>query len=244
MIFITGDCHGDFEKLYNFDRADEMTKRDFVIVAGDFGYWHDSYEQDRNFKRLNNMPFTTLFVDGNHENFDGLYSIKQEDRWGGKVRRVSDSIFHLSRGQLFTLQGKTFFTFGGARSHDIQDGIIDVRDPGWRKDLAILISQGKSMYRMNHLNWWKEEMPSDAEYEEGTNTLKSTQGKIDFIVTHCAPTSTAALLGFGERDKLTAYLEDVRTNTQFGKWYFGHYHLDRAVNAQEICLYNKIVQIA
>ena len=29
------------------------------------------------------------------------------------------------RGQVFEIEGKTFFTMGGAASHDIQDGILD-----------------------------------------------------------------------------------------------------------------------
>lgn len=44
---------------------------------------------------------------------------------GGKIHRVRPSVIHLMRGQVFNLQGKMFFTFGGASSHDIQDGILD-----------------------------------------------------------------------------------------------------------------------
>ena len=32
------------------------------------------------------------------------------------------------RGQVYEINGKTFFTFGGASSHDIQDGILDPND--------------------------------------------------------------------------------------------------------------------
>ena len=33
------------------------------------------------------------------------------------------------RGQVFTIDDKTFFTFGGAQSHDIRDGILETDDP-------------------------------------------------------------------------------------------------------------------
>ena len=39
MIYITGDCHRDFERfnMSIFPEQREMTKEDFVIVCGDFG---------------------------------------------------------------------------------------------------------------------------------------------------------------------------------------------------------------
>ena len=60
------------------------------------------------------------------------------------------------RGQIFNIDDKSFFTFGGARSQDIRDGILEIDDPRiqrWRKDVS-------KMYRINHISWWKEEMPN------------------------------------------------------------------------------------
>ncbi len=39
MIFVTGDCHGNFERFKPkyFPEQAQMTKRDIVICAGDFG---------------------------------------------------------------------------------------------------------------------------------------------------------------------------------------------------------------
>ena len=39
MIFVTGDCHGEFLKLSgsSFPEQNEMTKDDIVIICGDFG---------------------------------------------------------------------------------------------------------------------------------------------------------------------------------------------------------------
>lgn len=39
MIYITGDCHGNFEKFNKriFPEQNEMTKEDYVIICGDFG---------------------------------------------------------------------------------------------------------------------------------------------------------------------------------------------------------------
>ena len=39
MIYITGDCHGEFNKFSTaaFPEQKQMTKKDIVIVCGDFG---------------------------------------------------------------------------------------------------------------------------------------------------------------------------------------------------------------
>jgi len=39
MIFVSGDCHSEFQKLSTsaFPEQKEMTKDDIVIICGDFG---------------------------------------------------------------------------------------------------------------------------------------------------------------------------------------------------------------
>lgn len=39
MIYITGDCHRNFERFNtrNFPEQKEMSKEDYVIICGDFG---------------------------------------------------------------------------------------------------------------------------------------------------------------------------------------------------------------
>lgn len=80
MIYITGDCHREFGRFStkNFPEQKEMTKDDFVIICGDFGGIWDKDKESKEEKYyldwLAGKPFTTLFVDGNHENFDRLYS--------------------------------------------------------------------------------------------------------------------------------------------------------------------------
>jgi len=94
------------------------------------------------------------------------------------------------------------------------------------------------------LEWWKEELPSE-EMEEGWKNLLKYKNEVDFIVTHCASTSTAALISSGmyKPDLLTNYLEEIRQNVNFKKWFFGHYHDNRNVNAEEIMLWEQIIRI-
>ena len=194
---------------------------------------------------LDCKPFTTLFVDGNHENFDRLMDYLVEEWQGGKVHKIRPSVIHLMRGQVYEVEGKKIFTFGGASSHDIDGGILKLDDPDFKKKKKAL-DKGWKPYRINHLSWWKEELPSTEEMEEGRKNLQNCNNEVDFIVTHCASSSTAALLSHGlyKPDFLTDYLEEIRQTVKFKKWFFGHYHDNRNVNAEEILLWEQIIRIS
>ena len=96
------------------------------------------------------------------------------------------------------------------------------------------------------MSWWKEELPSDEEMEEGRRNLLKNGNKVDFVVTHCCSSSTVALLSQGlyKPDMLTDYLEEIRQKVSFKKWFFGHYHDNRNVNAKEILLWEQIIRIS
>ena len=68
---------------------------------------------------LSELPYTILFVDGNHENFDRLLSEFPIEDWnGGKVHKIRPNIIHLMRGHVFEIEGKRIFAMGGGYSVD------------------------------------------------------------------------------------------------------------------------------
>ena len=244
MIYITGDTHGDWMSRLRtnaFPEQKEMTKDDYVIVCGDFGIWHDTNQERHNLKWLDDKPFTTLFVDGNHENFDRLYAMPVSEWNGGNVHFIRPHIIHLMRGQVFEIDGVSLFTFGGASSHDIQDGILEKNDPRVSEWSKIPFK----MFRVNHSSWWKEELPSEEEMNEGIQNLEKHNNKIDFIITHCGATSSIALYSMGsyKPDILTNYFEEIRQKVNFKKWFMGHYHDNHTINDKEIILYEQIIRI-
>ena len=139
MIYVTGDCHADFTRFNTkiFPEQYEMTKDDYVIICGDFGGVWNRFEENKHEKHwmdwLEDRPFTTLFCEGNHENFDRLYSYPVEKWNGGNVHKIRPSVIHLMRGQIFQLCDRKFFVFGGAKSHDIDGGILDPEAPDFKK---------------------------------------------------------------------------------------------------------------
>lgn len=69
------------------------------------------------------------------------------------------------RGQAYNIDVKKIFTIGGARSHAISGGILELNDPDFEEKKEKL-DRGLKPYRINHLSWWEQEMPSIEEMEE------------------------------------------------------------------------------
>lgn len=108
MIFVAGDTHrSDLGRFGAFCGAHpDLTKNDYMIVAGDFGGVWSAKTLERDLQPFSALPFTALFVDGNHENFDLLdgYPVSQWN--GGKVHFIRPDIIHLMRGQVYTIGGQ------------------------------------------------------------------------------------------------------------------------------------------
>lgn len=258
-IFVTGDTHADWSRFSTncFPEQKEMTRDDYVIVCGDFGIWHPDNTEKWWFKWLSEKNFTILFVDGNHENFDRLYSDEFEivDFYGGKTHRICENVYHLMRGYVFELCGKKFFAFGGASSHDIQDGILEPSDYKSAKELANDYNkrtQRGEMLRINHMSWWEREMPSREEMDNGINNLNRFK-EIDYVLSHSLPSHILPSIGMqAESNSLTNYFQNevvpiLKRKENPVKWYSGHYHLENEViyedNITYIVKYHDIERI-
>ena len=185
-----------------------MTKDDVVIIAGDFGgVWLGDSRDDEALDWLENLPFTVAFIDGNHENFDALTAYPIEEWHSGKVQRIRPHVLHLMRGQVYELAGYRFFTMGGAKSHDIEDGILKLDDPNFERKLLMMQRRPNARYRINHITWWRQGLPTDEEYNEALQNLERCDWQVDYIITHCAPTSIAYReFRHNEADRLTDFL--------------------------------------
>ena len=227
-IFITGDTHCDYDwhklNTTNFPEQKNLTKDDYVIITGDFGgVWGQDKTDKYIIKTYEKRNFTTLFVDGNHENHDALDGFPVEEWHGGKIHRISNTVIHMMRGQVYEIGGKTFFTMGGAQSTD-------------------------KIYRKEGISWWARELPSDEEYSEAISNLEKHDFKVNFIVTHCAPEDYAYYytdLDISRKiNKMTTFLSGLITeyDISFDGWYFGHYHEDIDFDNFH-CLYQRVVEI-
>jgi hypothetical protein len=250
-IWVTGDIHGNPQRLSKevFYEQNSMKPNDdnYVIICGDFGIiWNfkgETKEEKEYLDWLNNKPFVTLFVDGNHENHELLNKYPKKLWNGGYVHEIRKNVLHLMRGEIYTICNKTFFAFGGALSHDISDGILDpIKDiekiKKWNNDYT-------KFFRINHITWWKEELPSEEEKENGLKNLKKYNYNVDFIITHSP--SKDMLPSFRnanyQADELMEYLEIIRKKTTYNHWFCGHMHTNKTITTKDICLYEQIIRI-
>jgi hypothetical protein len=225
MIFITGDTHIplDISKLNSdkFPQQKELTKNDYVIICGDFGgIWYGNEKDNYWLNWLEKKNFTTLFVDGNHENFAAL-SQYEECSWnGGKVQFIRPSVIHLMRGYVFDLEGIKIFAMGGARSSD-------------------------RMFRTVGKSWWPQEMPNAEEIRRARQNLAINDNQVDIMITHDAPQSIARMIDFAksEDDELMPFFDELRNTVGYRHWYFGHFHEDWKVDESHTAVYNKIIQL-
>ena len=230
MIFVTGDTHRklDIKKLdaENFSEQSILTRDDFLIITGDFGgIWTGDLSDDEVLDYHENKSYTTLFVGGNHENYDALNTYPVE-RWnGGLVHRIKDHLFHLMNGQIFEINGKSFFIMGGATSVD-------------------------KMYRTEHVTWWPQEEPDKDELKLGLDNLQRHGNKVNYIITHTVPEKVRKhafqpMKDFLDYDSgVEKYLDRIIDTVDYDKWYAGHIHIDRELTDYRLrIIYNSIVII-
>lgn len=241
MVFVTGNTHRSDDIARFLPEAwpagQSLGHCDYLIVCGDFGgVWTPGKRDERILGWWDMQPWTTLFLDGNHENHDALDAMPVTERWGGRIHAIPghDHLVHLMRGEVYDLPVAPYETasvlvMGGARSTD-------------------------RTYRTEGVNWWKREMPSEEEYDRCTANLDTLGWKVDFVLTHDLPADLRmAVLDWrsyadvlSRVDRLANYLQwlyERLDRERLRMWYAGHYHVDEMVNDKVRVLFRDIVPL-
>ena len=254
-IYLTGDIHGDVEKRFFSWNAPwqprnepgslcsswlehwlPSSKNDTLIILGDFGVlWYDKEDLERRFceelhllKLLDKLGCTVLFLDGNHENHPRLKSLPTVRLFGAPAGKVENAerVFHLRRGEIYEIEGKSFFVMGGATSVDRARRI-----PG--------------------SSWWPGENVTAAELRHGLDNLFSHGNSVDYVLTHTAPLHISLEMFPDERgepqfeDPTAEKLEKVFKRIAFKQWFFGHMHVNRIIQSDPrfVALFDRIVDL-
>lgn len=231
MFYVTGDVHGDQQVWRdNLDKYLMMKDDASLIVLGDFGIgFYDTLmcNEEMFFDELEKKPYSILFCDGNHENFDKLSRYEVVDYCGGKAHKIRKNLIHLMRGEVYDLMGKKTLVFGGGCSIDKE-------------------------YRVPGKTWWAQEMPSDEEYENARINLRKHGYHVDCILTHTAPADTVELMStmsygidgsFKGELPLTSFLGWVEEAVAYNKWFFGHFHIDNELWKNQHVVFNGIREL-
>lgn len=219
MIYVTGDTHGDITR-FKAPQIKKLRRDDILIICGDFGFiWDDSEREKAVLKKLMSYNFTIAFIDGCHENFDLLESFP-ESRWnGGMARVIAPNLIHLMRGQIYNIDNKKIFTFGGGQSQDIE----------FRRDGS----------------WWEREQPTHDEIMEAVDNLTRYRNEVDFIITHEPPASVKECLGVDvfQRIEVHALFDEIIKSCHYKKWFFGKCHIDKHIPVKFYALFNNVTPL-
>ena len=229
-VFITGDVHYPIDAFklndLNFP-ADDLTKDDYLIICGDAGFvWTGDRYDLKGIEWANSRPYTIIYVDGNHENHEALRLYPVVDFLGAKAHKISDSLYHILRGEILTINHQTYFCFGGAFSHDY-------------------------MYRKEGQSWWQSELPTQTEIDHAIDNLNKVNNQVDFIITHDVDELTYKALGYSDNTmniydskyrNIRTFFNYIKGNVEYACWFAGHYHITEYVNNIQI-MYNEILEV-
>jgi len=227
MIYLTGDIHGELSiNKLSFNSNDfmkDLTEEDYLIILGDFGlFWSNPTSNSEKYwlNWLSDQKYTTLFLDGNHENFNIINNFKEIDKFGGKVGQAwKNKIFHLKRGEIYTIDNNKLLTIGGAYSID-------------RK------------YRTLNRSYWDEELLSYEDIQHIEDNLKQHNNKVDYVLTHTPPGVLVPIFIniYGSQDTVAAYFNSMYSYIEFKHWYSGHLHVDQTYDKVTV-LFDKIIKL-
>lgn len=220
MIYVTGDTHGDITR-FKAKELKKLKKNDILIICGDFGFiWDNSKQEQKHLKWLGKQKYTILFVEGCNENYNLLDRYEITEWSGGKVQQIEKNIYHLMRGEIYTIEGKTVFAFGGGDGSD-SIGLNEEYD-----------SLGR-------------EQPVVRETANGLNHLEQFHNQVDIIITHDAPATIKQFMDMDDNNisYIHTYLDAVSKVTKFKQWYFGKYHKNKNIPPYYHMLFTDIVPV-
>ncbi len=217
MLFITGDTHGDLTK-FKSSAMHKLKRDDYIIVCGDFGFvWDGSSKEINNLKWLAKRKYKILFVEGAHENFEMLNKYPKINFMGGKARQIADNIYQLIRGEIFEIDSKKIFAFGGGDDEDLD--LMDLREC---HDFTRL--------------------PEEGECVRARKNLEENKYNVDYIVTYDVGFKLRNMLEMESNcfNNLHAFLNEVAEKCSFKKWYFGCFHFDKRIPPEYYGVYKNI----
>lgn len=219
LIWLTGDKHGQLTPFLKNSKYKKIKKNDTLIICGDFGFlWNKSKQEIKNLNWLSKRKYTIAFVDGSNDNYNMISEYPTENWNDGKIRRISPNIVYLMRGEIYNIENKKILAFGGG-----------LNDSNPNEEEYYL----ESVY------------PDKQQIDNVIDNIKKVNGEIDLIVTHEAPNSIKSCLGNNQNQYNTFnnILEEIRLHSNFKKWFFGKYHIDKIIPPKYYALFEDLIKL-
>lgn len=209
-FYITGDTHGNFNRIDYFCQRFETSKEDILCILGDAGINYYLNKKDYMLKQvLQDMPITFFCIHGNHEERPFNISTYITKKWNGGIVYYEEefpNILFAKDGEIYNINGKSILVIGGAYSVDKEYRLLK----GW--------------------SWFKDEQPNK-EIVKYIEKQITKQRHFDIVLTHTCPIGTEPrhmFLPFIDQSKVDKttelLLQRIADWITFDNWYFGHFH--------------------
>ncbi len=228
MIVLTGDTHGEFDRIADFCTKEQTKPEDILIILGDAGFNYYGTGRDRERKaETSRLPITVFCIHGNHENRPDHFPTYQLNEWhGGAVWAEPEypNILFAKDGEIYDIGGLRAIVIGGAYSVD--------------KPFRLARGYG----------WWEDEQPSPEIKARVEAALQEANWNVDVVLSHTAPLKyepRETFSGFIDQstvDKSTEkWLDSIEERLTYKHWFCGHYHVRKRVDRLQI-LYENYVE--
>ncbi len=212
-IYITGDTHGEFDRIRDFCDKQNTTKNDIIVILGDAGINYYLFGMDNNLKaELNMLPVTLFCIHGNHEERPFLIPSYREQQWhGGTVyaEPAYPNLIFAKDGEIYDFDGQKYIVIGGAYSVD------------------------KYIRQIHGWQWFESEQPSEEIKAFVEQQLSTVNWRIDGVFSHTVPIDYEPTWAFLSQidqstvDKSTEkWLGEIEKKLNYKYWYAGHFHVD------------------
>lgn len=209
---LTGDTHGNFERVEEYCAQYGTTPDDVMAILGDAGvnYFLDERDVEKK-ERLARLPITLFCVHGNHEERPENIPGYKEMTWrGGMVLYEPDypNILFAQDGEVYDFGGKKAIVIGGAYSVD-------------------------KYYRIaGGLPWFSSEQPDEAVKARVEAKLERLGWRVDYVFSHTVPLAYMPRHAFlptidqSTVDNSTEeWLDKIERRLDCDTWYAGHFHI-------------------
>ena len=224
-IVLTGDIHGDIDRIENYCMDHGLTEQDLIVILGDAGLNYYGYTKDKGKKAIaNSLGPTILCIQGNHEMDPDTLLYYKETAWNGGAVYVEEEFPNLlfaKNGEIYEFGGKTWAAIGGAYSVD-------------------------KWYRLAYnMGWWKEEQLTEEEKQYVEANLSKHGWKVDHVLSHTVPKhyvpTEEFLDGIDQSrvdDSMELWLDTIEKRLEYEAWYAGHFHCQKIIDRLEILYEN------
>ena len=229
MVILTGDTHGEFDRIEQFCEEYETTENDVMVILGDAGinYWLD--EQDEALKeRLSQLPITLFCIHGNHEERPEEVPGYELVEWRGGfvwIQPEYPNLLFAKDGEIYQFDGKTVITIGGAYSVD--------------KHYRLAVGAP----------WFGTEQPDERTKGQVMSALNRAGWKVDYVFSHTVPLSAIprhALLPTVDQkmvdNSTEEWLEEIAQKLDYQGWFAGHFHITWSLDRIQI-LYEDYMEL-